>query len=390
MAPQEGLRLTVGLSGGAVAIPTSGSAPLDIPVGVAPIWAVRVPVPGTLALEYVTASPLGDVFDGAGGVLSAWAATAGVRAELALNASSAASWVCAPPAQCVIEAGLLIVRGIVPAAPPALVPQVTLVDALGGHVAFIILDAQTGSRAWVAPVGGNAAHATLLLSDAATQFLLAGQASGSSSPLSVVSEGLGAPARVWMCPPPSAVALASGGTPLPATREGAFAAFDVPLPARGVTASATQTAPAGPARRIPVGASGRAAAPASNCSLGEFADAAVWAVTLAGAPADGVDVRLRISYNGDSARVYAAASAHARSDLMMDHFFNGHDVDVPLSRFANPAPLPTALELRVLPQGAVGAPGALVYFSSVHPAPGAALLALEVVETARVDLVVTA
>jgi hypothetical protein len=381
MAPQPGLRLRVNLTGGAVDIPAAGSPPLDLPAGVAPLWAARVPTAGAAQLEYATAAWLGAVDDGAGGALCAWAAAPGVRAELAFNASSLSSWACAPPATCAVEAGLLVVRGVAPAAPPALAPQVALVDAAGGRAAHLVLDAATGDRAWRAPVAGVD---TLMLSDANTTFVTTG---GPAAPaaLTVVSEGLGAPARLWLCPPPAALALASApAAPLPpAARAGAFAAYDVPLPARGVTAAATPVSPAAPPRVIPRGPSGRAESPDRNCSFADFAGAAVWAVAFSGAPAAGVDVRLRISYNGDAARVYTAASAHARADLVADHFFNGHDLDVPVTRALGA--VPAALELRVLPQGPrdVGAP---IYFE-VPPTSGAALLSVDTVETASVGLI---
>ena len=73
------------------------------------------------------------------------------------------------------------------------------------------------------------------------------------------------------------------------------------------------------------------------------------------------------------------------TDLIMDHFWNFHDLEAPLTRFG--ISLPLSLELRILPQGPRNI-GAFVYFE-VPPLQGALINEIKVIETATVNLVVT-
>jgi len=385
MQPQTGLRLSVRLAGGAaVALPANGSAPLDVPAGAAPVWAVRTLLPLGLRLEYATAAPLGVVSDGAGGSVVLFGAVDGVRAEIAFAAAGAAVS-CAAPARCEAEGALTVVRGIVPVAAGAAPLQPQAGFSVGGaRASLLVLDGATAARVWRAPGREGA----VFISDAATGLVAAAPGGGGAGAAVVLLEstGLGAPARLWACPPPASIAPADHEVPLAPTADGVCAFVDVPLPAPGVTASVAAVAAAGAPRVIPKGKSGRAQAPARDGTLGEFAAAAVYNVSFAGAPAAGVDVRLEVSYNGDSARVYAAGGGTAPGDLLFDHFYQGQTFNLPLTRSGRVDVSGSAppLQLRVLPQGPrdVGAP---VYFEA-PPQEGAAVLGVTVVETASVTL----
>jgi len=386
MQPQTGLRLTVRLAGGAVSLPANGSAPLDVPAGAAPVWAVRTPLPLGVTLEYATAAPLAVVADGAGGSVQVFAAVDGVRAEIAFDPAGV-EVACAAPATCETEGGLLVVRGIVPAAAGAapLLAQASYSRG-GARASLLVLAAATAARVWAAP----GQPAALLISDEGTQLVAAapGGAGAGAAGLLLESTGLGAPARLWVCPPPAALAPA-GQQPLAPTADGLCASFAVPLPVPGVTASAALVAAAGPPRVIPKGERGRAQAPARDGSLGEFAAAAVYNVSFAGAPAPGVDVRLALDYVGDSLRVYAAGGGTAKEDLLFDHFWQGQTFEAPLTRSGRVDASGGAppLQLRILPQGPrdVGAP---VYFEAPTQ-EGAGVARIAVVETASVNLTVT-
>ena len=382
MQPQLDLRLTVDLSDGPVSIPASASAPIDIPSGVSPLWAARTLLLNQVVVEYALASPLGEVSTSKGAFVSLWSAADGVRTELAFReatvSGTSVSCACANGATCSREGGLIVVRSINPAGPGALVPQVLLTfddGAASVAVSVLVLDADAGARVWMQSFNGAM---TAFLSDLTTSFITVRQASPRTFTLS--STGLGAPASVWLCPSPTSL-TPSGGASVPARSDGVFGRFDVLLPPRSVSVSTNLVTPASPPRVIPVGARGRAEAPARDGSFGEWADAGVWNISLSGTQEAGVDARLVINYLGDSARVYKG-SAHERADIVLDHFWNGHALDVPLSRFA--VPIPGSLELRILAQGPRGV-GAPVYFE-VNPTLGAALISAVIVQTTSIDI----
>lgn len=381
MNPMNNLRLSVLLGGGAVAIPAASSAPIDVPSGASMTWAARTPLEGGMVVEYALASPLGDVWAAPTRSVAFFAAAAGVRAELAFRATTvgggAVGYTCAASATCSLENGLIIVRSFSPVTQnDSLVPQIVLAGDGGVSVSALVLDADLGARLWVHDFAGAR---TAFLSDATTPLLTVESASPKT--FTLLSTGLGAPASVWLCPAPASLTPA-GGASVPVQKDGLFGLFTFPLPPRSVFVTTALVSPAGPPRVIPKGPNGRAQAPARDGGFGEFANAGAWNITITGTPAAGVDVRLVLSYNGDAARIYPVGSAHERGDLILDHFFNGHDFEIPLSRF-NIA-VPGALELRVLPQGPrdVGAP---VYFE-VAPAEGASLQSAEIVETASLVL----
>lgn len=379
MDPMLNLRLSVLLGDGAVAIPAASSAPIDVPSGVSTLWAARTPLGGGIVVEYALASPLGDVLAAPQQSVSIWSVVDGVRAELAFRATSvggaAVAYTCVAEAVCSLEGGLIIVRSFSPIAQNApLVPQIVLVGDGGVNVSVLVLGADVGARLWIHDFAGAP---TAFITDTTSPLLTVVPAMPKT--FTVSSTGLGAPASVWLCPAPPSL-TPTGGASIPVTSDGVFGRFAFPLPPRAVSVTTTLVSPAGPPRVIPTGSRGRAEAPARDGSFGEFANGGVWNISIAGTPAAGVDVRLVLSYTGDAARVYKYGSAHDRADIILDHFWNGHTFEVPLTRFD--VALPGALELRVLAQGPrdVGAP---VYFE-MAPVEGATLESADIVETASI------
>jgi beta-galactosidase len=376
MQPQTNLKLSIKMENGTVNIPASINSPtLTLPVNVFPIWAIRTLLPGGVALEYATASPLGDFSESDGSVVSFWSSADGVQAEFAIIAASVLSFTCQAPATCSQEGSLIFIRNL---DQETTTPQVTLVSITNVHLSILLLDDTTSLHFWRSTLAGVD---SALLSDGATDFLLSTPSGG----LSVVSRGLNSPSIVKIFPQPNSVTLESGGPSLVPTQDGIFSVYSIPLPSSMVSATFSLVSPAGPARVIPAGRRGVAEAPARNGSLAEFTTAAVYNISLIGTPAQGVDVRLQVNYTGDVARLYPSNSQHLMTDLIMDHFWNFHDLEAPLTRFG--ISLPLSLELRILPQGPRNI-GAFVYFE-VPPLQGALINEIKVIETATVNLVVT-
>jgi len=376
MVPHSGLRLSIAMLNGTVTIPVASSPALDLPVDVFPIWAVRTILPGGVALEYATASPLGDISKNDGSVVSFWAAASGVRTEIAIIASSISTFSCVAPVTCDQEGSFIIVRNLIEA---TTTPQVLLKSVTNVVLSIFVLDDATSLRFWKTNLAGVDC---VLLSDPNTDFLLPTPGNGG---LSVVSRGLGSPASVWIFPSPNSVSPESGGQPLQPTQDGIFSLYSIPLPSSNVSATFALLTPAGPPRVIPKGRRGVAEAPARNGTLSEFSAAGIYSIQIDGTPSAGVDVRLQVNYTGDVARLYPSNSQHLMTDLIIDHFWNGHFLEAPLSRFGITSPV--SLELRILPQGPQNV-GAFVYFE-VPPLQGASINAIEVIETATVNLVVT-
>jgi hypothetical protein len=356
MSDQAGVRLTLlpPAGGGApLSIPLPASPAPTLPAGAWAAWPFNLPLFSTALLTYALATPFTLLPGGGGGgappPTAVFTAVASVPAEFAFNATSAAGGRPLRFSQCSgacsAEGGLLLARGV----PPGLGAALTLsfADGAGGEaLRVLLLDAPTAARAWPTQLAGAP---TLLLSDANTSFLLSAGTGG----LELHTEGLGGEVALWALPAPASLA-GPGGAPLAPTPDGLFARYAFPAPPPALRVTATPLAPGGPARVIPRGPKGNAWAPSADGALGEFADAAVWALAVEGAIGDGVDVRLRVTYNGDCARLYEGARVD-RMGLLMDHFFNGHPMELPLTRAGFNAS--SAFTLRVLPLAKNAAPG---------------------------------
>ena len=354
MSVQPGVRVALALADGSTLhLPSANSTAPDLPAGSYGAWAFHLPLPGVpsaaaMDLIYATATPLTILppSQGSPPTLVLHLAPGVDTAELAFAAYTLdgqgqefAFSTCA--GECGREGGVLYARRM----PSGLGAALTLcVPARGGAplLTVLLLDAPTAARAWVTPVAGLP---RLLLSDANTSYLLSDPAAPAQ--LTLRSEGLGAPASLWALPaPPGGISMA--GAPLaPPVAEGLFARFSVPLPAAApASVTAALLRPADPARvQAPTPQQ-----PSADGVLGEFEGAQVYSISVAGGEglSEDWDVRLRVAYVGDCARLYRGAST-AREDLLGDHFFNGHPMELPYTRQGGSAGLGDAFTLRVLP-----------------------------------------
>ena len=337
MSAQPAVSVTLQLADGSqLRVPSLNSTLPTLPAGSYGAWAFNLPLPHAPAaspLLYATASPLTSLPGTplTPPTLVLHLPTGVPTGEVALNATSRATGaqlvISHCSGQCSLEGGVLYARALAPGLGPAL----TLAEAAtpaSPVLQVLLLDAPTAARAWAAEVGGQP---RLLLSDSATSYLL--PAVGGGGGLALATEGVGAAAQLWVLPAPSAVLLTPTGAALPGVVEGAFTRYTLDIPPGPITAGATLLAPAAPARVIPLGPSGHAQAPSADGALGAFEGAEVHAVTLAGGQVDPEvwEVRLRVVYAGDCARLYAGASTD-RGAIAMDHFFNGHPMELPLTR----------------------------------------------------------
>jgi hypothetical protein len=361
-----------------IIIPPPSSPAPTLPAGAWAAWPFNLPLPSAITLAYATATPLTTlpggtppyyptaVFVQTPGTAPAELAFANATTASTLPSSTAAGSStggsrplrfsqCAVGATCGEEAegGLLVARGLPQAAGLGPLCTLSYADAEGGiALQVVVLNTTMAARAWGPVV--LAGTPTLLLSDAATSFLLLGGGGGGGGvggALEVHTEGVGAGVEVWALPPPATLSLSGGGgggSPLTPSQEGLFSRYAFPAPPASLVASATLLAPAAPARVIPVGPKGNAWAPSADGTLGEFEGAEVWGVSLAGEVEEGgaMDVRLRVAYSGDCARVYEGGGVD-RGSIAMDHFFNGHPLELPLTRSGYNAS--STFTLRVLP-----------------------------------------
>jgi len=352
-----------------LALPHASSPPLALPANASWAWAVLPPLPGGLRMAYATAQPAGTVQRGAGNASSPlvlFVATPGVAPELCFPDGRALR-VLRCGGACTVEAdGALLVRGV---APSREVAFEALAPDGATAVAFVVLPAPgangAGGRLWVGELGG--ARRALLTAPGDGDTLVELDGSGTLRLRLRVDPATGAAgAAVSVLPAPAALRPAGGGgggAPVAPSPDGAFSAFALRAPgAVQPVAAAAALRRAGGAPPRPATKGGAPVAPGNDGSLAPPWDAAaVWDVALtggSGAPPPGVDaveLRLKVNYTGDAARLYATAGDDApAADLLGDHFFNFASDDAGLWRVgltrALPAgaPLPRALTLRVL------------------------------------------
>lgn len=346
-----------------LALPHASSPPLALPANATWAWAVLPPLPGGLRMAYATAQPAATLQRPSAGNASfvLLVATPGVAPELCFQDGRALR-VLRCGGACTVEAdGALLVRGVAPSRDVAL--EVLAPDGATA-VAFVVLppgDAGAG-RLWVGELAG--ARRALLTAPGDGDTLVEFDGSGLLRLRLRVDGASGAAgATVSMLPAPAALRPAGGGAPVAPTPDGAFAAYSLAAPgALQPVAAAAALRRAGAAPPPPATKGGAPVAPGNDGSLAPPWDtAAVWDVALtggSGAPPPGVEaleLRLKLNYSGDAARLYASAGDDAPlSDLLGDHFFNAASDDAGLWRVgltrALPAgaPLPRALTLRIL------------------------------------------
>lgn len=140
---------------------------------------------------------------------------------------------------------------------------------------------------------------------------------------------------------PAPATIACNGKSLHADSDGIFERFTPAQPKSVLLKATTEIIqPAGPPRKIPLGAIEQPVAAAPEDA--DFAQAAVWQLKLPQNLDPGVDPLLRIKYIGDVARVTL------NGKLLTDDFYNGKPFEVGLCRYA-PDILAGDLRLAILP-----------------------------------------
>jgi beta-galactosidase len=363
--------------GTVVSVPPASRPAIDVPSGAYWMWpfnaSVTVRSSGQrtgAVLAYVTGQPVAalEAWDGPTSLLHVFAAPRGAASvEFGFYAAQGLA-VGSAPGGAVIHPpdadGVIVVSDIVPGTAAAV-----MLETPGGvFVTLLFLSDDQSTRLWKAtvagrprlflsppsppPPGGQPAFEddadTALLFDPATPNMLRLRLATGSTP------------ALGVLPAPEALAMYGSGSMLPATPDGLFTTYTIPPlpgtfpPPPQVAVSFQQTRPAGPPRGVPINRAGVAAAPGPDGSDAAFASgAALYRLTLdpaGGAPPDPsqFDVRLRLNYTGDVARLYL------NGVMIEDHFYNGGPMAVGLTRYAGAGVYdPSAnLTLAVLPLNA--------------------------------------
>lgn len=352
MPPKEGVRFDLRLTGGSLIVP---ARPVTLPADRAFFWPFNLDMGGA-GLVHATAQLVCRLED-QGTDYFVFAQTPGVPSEFVFDGAGLS--VETVHGEVTEAEGQTCVR-LQPGTEIALLLRM----AEGRHVAVLLLDEPQSLTCWK---GTFAGRQCLFLTRAA---LLLDGGDGlrlrSADPADLT-------VAVFPAPPP----LAIGGIQAEARPDGLFQRFTAPAaPIAPVEAVWEQIKSAGPARRIGLGGQGVAEAP----SDADFEDAAVWRLHLPVGVAAGRDLRLRIHYTGDVARVLLDGV------LLTDNFYNGDPFEVGLKRHA-PDVYAGDLRLQILPLR----PDAPIYLPR-DAWPGgdadgmAALRTVEVIEEQEVEL----
>ena len=313
-------------------IPSEGRAPFTIPLetsqapslqpGTWAAYSFGLPLPNDIQVVYALSTPFTMLPES--NSTAVFVTSGNIPSEFVFNTSTSLGRplrfsICGLGGSCGIEDGLLVARHIAPSLNAALTLE--FADAAGGvALTILLLDEVSASKAWVTTLAGVR---TLFLSDNFTQYVLGG-GDVNSNTLELHTENVGlVNSTLWAFPTPGALRL--GGMLLPSSlQDGIFTQYSFLVTTGGgvVNPIFSLISEGGPARVIPLGPMGNAFAPSADGVLGEFLNASVYSISLVGVIGNNVDVRLRITYDGDCARLYQGTSVE-RNDLVMDHFFNG-------------------------------------------------------------------
>ena len=182
-------------------------------------------------------------------------------------------------------------------------------------VSVVVLPAELADRVWRGEIAGVP---TVVVADIRTELVL-------FDSNTVHTRGTNASTSLWMIPAPVGglrpTAPTTSATVTGPAKDGVFAKFVITTGASSIpTATYKLIAPAGPARTVEKQKGGKAREPTGA----EWSAAAVYSINLSGAnrgPNPNVELRLRINYAGDAARVYLAERC------LTDNFFSGYKSD---------------------------------------------------------------
>ena len=322
LGEKPGFRVLLRLPAGAVPVPTAVPVPrqpVTLPEGVYTIWPVNLDVGGA-TLRYATAQPVCRLSDPQILVFFAWP---GLPAEFEFAAAEGLR-VAAPGASVVREADSIRVSGIVPGAGPAI--EVRSAD--GRRTQIVVLTRAQALQLSKTRLGGRD---RLVLTACEAYFEPERIHLSARDPAGLSVELFPAPRQ-------------PGRGFREAGSDGIFRRYTLqiePAP-KSPAVEATLIREAGPSVPAKINPNPRRSV-AMEPDEGDFDRAAVWRLSFpSGAPKPDERVILRISYEGDVARLYAGKR------FADDNFYKGPPWEVGLWRFA-PDELAAGLELRILP-----------------------------------------
>ena len=322
LGAKPGFRIRLRLPAAAVPVPQEVPVPrraVTLPDGACMIWPVNLDVGGS-TLRYATAQPVCRLPDPETLVFFAWP---GLPAEFEFAASPRIS-VSAPGASVIREADVIDVTGIVPGSGPAI--EVRSGD--GRQTRIVVLTRDQALKLARATLGGRD---RLALSSSRMYF------NGGRIHLSARN-----PQDLWIGLSPALERPGAGfrqagsdGIFVRYVPTESFAAKSIPVAVESIKAAE----PSLPAKINPNPRRSVAMEPDDS----DFGRAAVWRLNFpGGAPKAEERVLLRISYEGDVARIYAG------NRFADDNFYKGSTWEIGLWRFT-PSELAAGLQLRILP-----------------------------------------
>jgi hypothetical protein len=317
---QKNVQFRIKLAGGEVTAPLE---PVTIPDNSRFFWPINMDLGGARLIE-ATAQPICHVDDGSTRY-TVFTQTAGLPTEFVFDAATAT--LDSSTGQSTNENARIVVRNV----QPGLGAAIRLHDSDGRNHVIILLDDATSLDLWKGEWQGQerlfVTHANLLLDGPALRLRAENPADCS----------------VGILPAPAKVTDSQGD--VAGADDGVFRRFSPRMaPVSSLNAIIEQVQPSGPARTIPIAPSIaiRKQGMAMQPEDADFAQAAVWRVTLPAGVEAGRDLRLRVRYTGDVARAYLG------DHLLTDDFYSGTPFEIGLRRYG-PAIYQDGIVLKILP-----------------------------------------
>jgi hypothetical protein len=311
MAEQKNVQFGIDLPGGKLTFP---SQPVNIPTGAYFIWPFNFDLDG-VNLAWATAQPLSRIETGPSAVTYVFAAEDGIPADFAFSPAAGVK------SAALTRHGAFDVARLKPSRSAALTFQ-----SGGKTVSIVLLSHADAAHVWSGEVGGKT---RLVLSTGTVEFGKDG--------LKLLSTG---DARFKLGLYPALAATPRGNLKVSAAKpDGIFQSFTAQAPEKTIAATLTKTREAGVAPPINIGgAAKRALQPYPET----FGRSAAWSISVPANALNGVsDAFLKISYQGDVARLFSGAT------MLDDEYFYGPAWTIGLKRFAEQIKSP--LTLTVLP-----------------------------------------
>ncbi|HVU36374.1 MAG TPA: beta-galactosidase [Opitutaceae bacterium] len=317
LPPKPGVQFSLKLTSGQTL--TFPSASVTVAADAVFWWPFNLNLGGA-TLVYATAEPVTHVIDGSGTRTLFFAATPGVPAEFAFDASDIVR--IETRGRIIHDGERLLVRGLEAGHAAAF----RLLAKSGNVVRVVLLDDADSLALWKGPF---ADRNRVVLTRAAVVFdgdaIRATATASGEQTLSVF---------------PDVADLSIGATRPKFRRDGVFQEFRLPAGYTTTAVAFTPVHPAGPVRVIRKGPDKQGVA--MEPTDADFAQAATWRVTLPSGIDRAVHPLLRFDYVGDVARVTLGGR------LLTDDFYNGNPRDVGLWRYT-PLKGGGNLEFSVLP-----------------------------------------